>query len=64
MKVISKLTMFKNKGSAYEKEIFTKGKEYKYWAEDSTYNNKQVSPNTGNVEYFNEEEFAKYFSLK
>jgi hypothetical protein len=64
MKVIAKVTMFKSKGSAYEKEIFTKGKEYKYWAEDSTYNNKQVSPNTGNVEYFNEEEFVKYFSLK
>ena len=64
MKVIAKVTMFKNKGLACEKEIFTKGKEYKYWSEDSTYNNKHVSPNTGNVEYFNEEEFVKYFSLK
>lgn len=64
MKVIAKVTMYKNKGSAYEKEIFTKGKEYRYWVEDSTHNNREVSPNTGKVEHFNEEDFYNYFDLK
>lgn len=64
MKVIAKVTMFKNKGSAYEKEIFTKGKDYKYWAEDSTYNIRKVSPNEGMVECFNEEDFVNFFDLK
>jgi hypothetical protein len=66
MKVIAKVTMFKNKGSAYEKEIFTKGKEYEYCAESSTWQNKLVEPNDGTGQYsiFNEEDFIKYFSLK
>ena len=66
MKVIAKVTMFKNKGSAYEKEIFTKGKEYEYFAESSTWQNKLVEPNNGACQYliFNEEDFVKYFYLK
>jgi hypothetical protein len=66
MKVIAKVTMFKTEGSACEKEIFTKGKEYEYFVESSTWQNKLVKPNDGTGQYliFNEENFIKYFSLK
>lgn len=65
MTVIAKVTIYKNKGSAYEKELFTQGKEYEYCAETSTWQNKIVKPNYGTGQYsiFNEEDFAKYFSL-
>jgi hypothetical protein len=55
--------MYKNKGSAYEKQTFTKGKQYEYYAESSTWQNHLVEPNEGQYSIFNEKDFIKYFAL-
>lgn len=61
MIVTSNADLFINVGTKAEKQVFNKGNKYKYFDEDSNYNNKHIQPNNGLCLTFNEEEFHKYF---
>jgi len=66
MKVKARIDLFQNIGQPNEKKSFVRGKTYKYWAMDSSWQNHQVSqePNCGGVAVFNEQDFSTFFELQ
>ena len=63
LNVIAKVTITKNKGSAFERQDFTRNKEYEYCTKESFFNHRTVVNNNGDYNCFNEKQFTKYFSL-
>lgn len=62
MIVICKKNLYLNGGTNQEVLKFKNGEYYKYYVNDSTYNNHHVQSEIGLASIFNDEEFYKYFS--